>query len=346
MLKWVWKLYQGEDAIWARLIRAKYTDTADIFSCAGQGGSAFWKSLHQIKDLFKIGAKHEVNDGRRTQFWYDNWHPEGVLRDRFPLIFSICENTRVSVAQACTGQDPLRLRRTLDANGRAEWDQLIDLIEATQISTGPDKISWSLEPSGEYSVSSMYLALSRGASVVHFRDMWAAKLPLKIRIFTWQLALNRLPTREALAHRRGPSDGRCALCGDTESASHLFFTCSLARFGWSVVRQMLGCRWSPSSFPQFFHILSTFAGRPRRFIWVLFAALCWSLWKVRNRHIFQAKVIRQPTDIIYPWIILLQQWLPAARPQDKAGLELLVERLRRVHAELTATDDARTQGVG
>jgi hypothetical protein len=108
----------------------------------------------------------------------------------------------------------------------------------------------------------------------------------------------------------------------------------------------MGCRWSPSSFPQFFHILSTFAGRPRRFIWVLFAALCWSLWNVRNRHIFQAKVIRQPTDIIYPWIILLQQWMPAARPQDKAGLALLVERLRLVHAELTASDAARTQGVG
>jgi hypothetical protein len=59
-------------------------------------------------------------------------------------------------------QDPFRLRRTLDANGRAEWDQLMDLIEFTQISTGADKISWSLEPSGEYSVSSMYLALSRG----------------------------------------------------------------------------------------------------------------------------------------------------------------------------------------
>jgi hypothetical protein len=106
----------------------------------------------------------------------------------------------------------------------------------TQLYTKADKISWTLERSGEYLVSSMYLALSQGASVVHFRDMWAAKLPLKIRIFTWQLTLNRLPTREVLAHRRGPSDGRCALCGAIESASHLFFNCYLAKFVWSVVR--------------------------------------------------------------------------------------------------------------
>jgi hypothetical protein len=102
----------------------------------------------------------------------------------------------------------------------------MDLIENTQLYTGADKISWTLNPSGEYSVRSMYLALSRGASVV-----WSTtgicglpSCPLKIRIFTWQLALNRLPTRDVLAHRRGPSDGRCALCGAIESASHLFFS--------------------------------------------------------------------------------------------------------------------------
>jgi hypothetical protein len=119
MLKWVWKLHQDDDSIWARLIRAKYTDTTYIFSYAGQGGSPFWKSLHQIKDLFKIGAKNEIKDGHRTQLWYDKWHVEGVLRDRFPLIFSICENTRISVAQTFLGQEHLRLRRTLGASGRA-----------------------------------------------------------------------------------------------------------------------------------------------------------------------------------------------------------------------------------
>jgi hypothetical protein len=106
-----------------------------------------------------------------------------VLRERFPLIFSICDNDRVSVAQACSGQHPLRLRRTLDASGRAEWDQVLEVIEHTQLVTGADKISWTLDPSGVYSVSSMYLALSRGASVLHFRDMWAAKLPLKMHLY-------------------------------------------------------------------------------------------------------------------------------------------------------------------
>jgi hypothetical protein len=173
--------------------------------------------------------------------------------------------------------------------------------------------------------------------------MWATTLPLKIRIFTWQLALDRLPTRVVLAHQRGPSDGRCALCGAAESASHLFFSCLLARFGWSVIRQMLGCKWYPSSFPPFFGILSSFAGRARRLLWTLLVALWWSLWNVRNRHIFQAKVIRHPTDIICKCMLLMQQWNTSAKAQDREGKEQLVDRLRLVHVELTANDSPRTQ---
>jgi hypothetical protein len=67
---------------------------------------------------------------------------------------------------------------------------------------------------------------------------------------------------------------------------------------------------------------------------------------VRNRHIFQAKVIHHPTNIIYKWMILLQHWSLAAKTQDKAGMELLVEKLRLVYADLTTSDPPRTQGDG
>jgi hypothetical protein len=134
--------------------------------------SSFWKNLHQIKDLFKIGARHEVHNGQQTQFWYDRLaEGGGVLRERFPLIFCICENQRISVAQVCEGQGHLRLRRTLDGQGRAEWEQLHALLDNTHLLHGHDKVSWPLDPSRVYTVSSMYNALSHGASVAYFRDM-------------------------------------------------------------------------------------------------------------------------------------------------------------------------------
>jgi hypothetical protein len=49
----------------------------------------------------------------------------------------------------------------------------------------------------------------------------------------------------------------------------------------------------------FFDILSSFTSRACRLLWSLFSALCWSLWHVRNRHIFQAKVLQHPADLLY-----------------------------------------------
>jgi hypothetical protein len=113
------------------------------------------------------------------------------------------------------------------------------------LTTGQDKVSWHLEQAGTYSVKSMYAKLSQGTMVAQFKD---AKVPLKIKIFSWQLALDKLPSGQQILSRHEPSNGLCALCGAPEDASHIFFACSLASFSWSVTRQLLGCNWRPANF--------------------------------------------------------------------------------------------------
>jgi hypothetical protein len=184
----------------------------------------------------------------------------------------------------------------------------------------------------------MYNKLSQGASVAHFKDLWAAKLPLKIKIFSWQLALGRLPSSDLIASRHGPASGRCALCNRLENFNHIFFSCSPARFMWSVVRQLLGCSWSPTSFAHFYVILTCFTGRPRRLLWMLFMAQSWALWLIRNKLTIESKLIRQLADIIFKTIIFLQLWSPSAKPQDKASILELISRLRHTHAEVVESD--------
>ena len=152
----------------------------------------------------------------------------------------------------------------------------------------------------------MYAFLSQGATPPpppNLRDMWEAKLPLKIKVFSWQLALDRLPS--AIASRFGPSDGKCALCGEMESADHIFFECSLAKFAWSAMRQALGRDWGPSSFAHLLLILSNLSGRDRKLFWVLFLAQSWALWLTRNKLALEKKVIRHPADIIFKTVIFL-----------------------------------------
>jgi hypothetical protein len=115
LLKWVWKLYNEDDTIWSKIIKAKYPDASDLFTGSGHGGSHFWKSIHKIKHYFKLGAKHAVGDGRRTRFWSDWWLGREPLKDSFPYLFSVCEDTNQSVASVCAPGGPhIRFRRSLD----------------------------------------------------------------------------------------------------------------------------------------------------------------------------------------------------------------------------------------
>jgi hypothetical protein len=338
LLKWIWRLYQDEDTIWARILRAKYADASDLFAGSGQGGSPFWKSLHKIKHLFKAGAKHKVRNGTRTSFWKDWWWGRGPLLEAFPLLYAICDNQEITVADAFL-QDSLqvRFRRSLDPEGLRQWVELQHTLVAVNLTEGQDQISWHLEQSGSYSVKSMYSLLSRGTSIAHFKDMWEAPVPLKIKIFSWQLALDKLPSGLQIHARHGPSNGLCPLCGAPEDASHIFFSCSLAIFAWSVSRQMLGCNWCPTNFAQFHDILSSFSGYPRKLLWLLFLAQSWALWNVRNKLAIEKKTIANPADIIFKIIIFLQLWSLRCKPREKEGLSWIARELRELYAALKPT---------
>jgi hypothetical protein len=95
----------------------------------------------------------------------------------------------------------------------------------------------------------MHAKISQGVTIAHFKDLWAARVPLKIKIFLWQMGLDRLPSSLNVAAKRGPGNGRCVLCNVEEVAAHIFFSCSPAKFAWSVLRQLLGCCWCWQTLP-------------------------------------------------------------------------------------------------
>ena len=334
MIKWIWKLFAGESSLWYRLIRAKYPEANNIFATTPQGGSQFWRSLHKIKHLFKLGARFVVSNGARTLFWLDWWFGTGPLSLRFPRLFAICENQQLLVSTAFE-VDGVRFRRSFDPACAEEWETLTTELAEVQLQQGEDTVRWALEPSGRFSVASMYHKLSQGVPVAHSADLWAANLPLKIKIFLWQLILDRLPASKQVAAKMGPSDGRCVLCGAIEDATHIFFSCFLANVGWSVLRQLLGCSWAPANFPQFFAIQQSLLGRQRRISWVLFAALCWALWTTRNKLTIDAVLPKHPSDVIFKMSMFIQVWANLAKEQDKEALLLMTNGLKEIYRAIT-----------
>jgi hypothetical protein len=72
MLKWIWKLYQNAEGLWADLIHAKHIGDRALFDKEGPThGLQFWKAIQKIKWYFKLGAKDKVHNGKHTYFWLD-----------------------------------------------------------------------------------------------------------------------------------------------------------------------------------------------------------------------------------------------------------------------------------
>jgi hypothetical protein len=338
MLKWIWKLYQGAEGLWADLIRAKYLRGNDLFSpVVPTKGSQFWNAIQKIKWYFKLGARHNVADGRRTYFWLDWWTGRGPLRDLFPRLFQCCDNPFATVAGVRDANGwRIRFRRTFGLAETVEWENLCRIFDLHPYTTGEDEVKWSLEASGEFSTRSIYGRLMHGAVVTHFKEVWKTRVPPRIRVFLWQLIRNRLPSGVQVAKRKGPTNGACALCGEQEDCDHIFFSCHLAKLMWAGARELLQCDWNPAGAGQFIGLVQNLSGSLRRLAWFTFAAQCWALWNIRNKLAMEGKTINNPADAFFHMITYMQRWRVLVRPRDREMLDVLMGELRGLQTRLRA----------
>jgi hypothetical protein len=76
----------------------------DFFKSRDQNGSPFWKSLHNIKHLFKWGFARKIGNGELTQFWNDVWITSSPLGVCFHRLYERCMDKDISIAR-CGGQN-------------------------------------------------------------------------------------------------------------------------------------------------------------------------------------------------------------------------------------------------
>lgn len=125
------------------------------------------------------------------------------------------------------GEGVFGFLRNLTPAERPKLAQLREFIRNVVLSDEHDAISWGLEASGQFSVKSLYAKLSSGPKMGYAKPMWAARVPMKVRIFVWQAAADRLPSAINLQRRHGPGNGCSALCGEPKNADHILFLCAL-----------------------------------------------------------------------------------------------------------------------
>ena len=251
------------------------------------------------------------------------------------MLFACCEDPFASVADVRAGDGwHISFRRSFGLAETVEWDNLCRVFDLHPVQVGQDVISWSLEASGGFSSHSLYLKMSQGAAVTHFKEVWRTRVPPKIKVFLWQLIRGKLPSGAQLAKRNGPSDGSCALCGEWEDCNHIFFSCHLAKFLWAGVRELLACSWNPSGIGEFLSLAQGLQGPLRRLVWFTFAAQCWALWNIRNKLAIEGVVISNPADAMFKMSMYMQCWRVLVRRRDRELLDAALEEIRSLQARM------------
>jgi hypothetical protein len=119
------------------------------------------------------------------------------------------------------------------------------------------------------------------------RKLWKWDCPLKIKLFTWLVAENKILTWKNLQKRGWVGPGICFLCkGSRETGKHLFVNCPFTIAVWNRVKIALNLPsgWTGQTMNECYEnwtkMNPSFPTLP--------AFLCWYIWNERNITIFEA----------------------------------------------------------
>jgi hypothetical protein len=302
-----------------------------IYSYKKKSGSQFWKSVLSTRDEAARGLFYIVGDGKKARFWQDVWLGDCALKICFPNLFAICNQKEWSVAKALNnGSINLTFRRNFGEVQTQEWLDLSNMLQGTALSSFPDSIRWCLDKKGVYTTISLYNEIFfPGFENKWMMCIWTAKIPLKIKIFLWQVCNDKIQSAEQLKKRNWEGPVECKMCGQVESTEHIFVECVLAKFGWSLYRDVFGWATTPNSLEDLSCKLVEGNKRENANFAFIFGCLAWSLWLMRNDLIFNNSVAPSPDICIFRTISFMQRWRILSKEQAQLWIGSVIHKLKR-----------------
>jgi hypothetical protein len=146
----VWSLFASSGSLWVAWIH-NYMLKGKSFWCVKipQNCSWCWRKILKLRGIAKSFLKHEIGDGKSIHLWIDNWHPSGVLVERYGYRIVYDSQSRLDA----------RLDSVI-RNGNWCWkpahsDSLVEIqSKLSEIRFGvADKPIWTISRSGSYSSS-------------------------------------------------------------------------------------------------------------------------------------------------------------------------------------------------
>ncbi|GKC60500.1 RNA-directed DNA polymerase, eukaryota [Tanacetum coccineum] len=238
--------------------------------------------------------QRRMGNGEETLFWDDKWRGDIILKTSFPRVYLLETQKNITVANKLSHSELSSSFRRLPRSGieEAQYNLLTDFVQGVTLSDAKDCFRWSLEGSGEFTVSSTRKYIDdKTLDVVSSKTRWIKEVPIKVNILAWKVKINGLPTRLNLSKRGIDIESiLCPICEQhVESVSHIFFTCHLSREifrgisrWWQIDASDISC------YEEWLHWLLNLriSSNHRKLLEGVCFVSWWYIWNFRNKYIF------------------------------------------------------------
>jgi hypothetical protein len=296
--------------------------------------SSWWKNIVALdkvipdKKWLVESVFRKVGNGASTSFWHSKWVGEALLAVVYPRLYSLSNHKENNVADFLVGDGESREWAFTWRRRLFQWEEelaalLVESLGSVVFSMDEDRWIWLINPDETFSVKSTYIFLAEELRRTEDIDedlrrvlnqIWESTTPSKVIAFSWQLLLDRIPTRNNLEGRgivMVEEPWECVGCvGSVETSSHLFLLCPSALKVWREIFYWVGVdmAFSPSLGALFEDFkASARNAKLRRGYVLIWHVTLWSIWKARNSAIF-ANGFFNPNGIIDDIKLLSWKW--------------------------------------
>ncbi|CAO2199523.1 unnamed protein product [Urochloa humidicola] len=281
MLKLLHRLHHHASSSWAMWVRQH----ACIAHMEGDIQGPHWTALRELLPLYRAITSVQLGDGCTTSLWFDAWHGEDSLAEKFPALLSHCRRTNLTVHDAVANGVGSSLVPCLTPQAQGELVQLNYILGDTELQAMADQRSSPFaDENGKLHTAALYKLLRSTGGTADVASVWKSCAPPRVQFFGWLLTRDRIQSRSQFFKRHAVSESLCEVCGQAEEiASHIMFRCQYAQDLWARLGVTL-----PAS------VSSTNLGaisRPDHIPAAHFDAFlllcCWQLWKRWNGVVFR-----------------------------------------------------------
>nr|GEW67058.1 RNA-directed DNA polymerase, eukaryota, reverse transcriptase zinc-binding domain protein [Tanacetum cinerariifolium] len=316
--KWKMKTLSigGRNALWSRFIRALHGNSGGIDMRSKVSYSSTWMSI--VTEFSKLRNKDidllsfmnkRVGNGLETNFWEDVWMGDKNFKSRFPRVYALESDKKLTVATKMNHNDVGFSLRHFPRDGveMEQFRSLTSILEGVVLPYMNDRWFWSLVGSGEFSVASAIKFIDDHWLLGYpHKTRWIKVVPIKINILAWKVRFDFLPTRLNLS-RRGCEIQSIIfpICNkEVESTSHVFFACSLVR---DIYRKIAS--WWELTYSEFYSYEEWFewllslrmSSKQKDMLEGIFYVTWWLVWNHQNKSLFDSK---SPSKAIIFYVIV------------------------------------------